>query len=189
MICQHCGKQLNGDEKFCPACGTGVPLNQEPFEELTEPKHETPQTPPQDEAHKSNVPQQVTEEPKEDTPKPHGPTMYCRTCGAQISVNAYVCPKCGVKVETSVPDPNEGKAINYFGLVGMIIGILSIWLGVYFCVAPAIGLTFSIIGMARSQKCRLNGFAIAGLALNLATIFFWALIWLFILSVAANGGL
>lgn len=24
--------------------------------------------------------------------------MYCKNCGTEIDKNAYVCPKCGVKV-------------------------------------------------------------------------------------------
>lgn len=30
-----------------------------------------------------------------------GPTKFCSTCGAKISENAEICPKCGVRQETS----------------------------------------------------------------------------------------
>ena len=29
--------------------------------------------------------------------------MYCKNCGTEIDKNAYVCPKCGVKVNESQP--------------------------------------------------------------------------------------
>ena len=35
--------------------------------------------------------------------------MYCKNCGSEISKEAYVCPKCGVKVNESKPDvPSVG---------------------------------------------------------------------------------
>lgn len=52
--------------------------------------------------------------------------MYCENCGAQISKEAYVCPKCGVKVnnnQTNVEDkPN--MALNIVSL--LLIPLLGI---------------------------------------------------------------
>lgn len=53
--------------------------------------------------------------------------MYCKNCGAEISKEAYVCPKCGVKVkedENNVDDkPNVGLNILslFIPLVGLIL--------------------------------------------------------------------
>jgi len=54
--------------------------------------------------------------------------MYCENCGAQIAKEAYVCPKCGVKVnnnnQTNVEDkPN--MALNIVSLLLLpILGII-----------------------------------------------------------------
>lgn len=52
--------------------------------------------------------------------------MYCENCGTEISKEAYVCPKCGVKVKndnTSEDTPNIGLNILslFFPLVGIIL--------------------------------------------------------------------
>lgn len=53
--------------------------------------------------------------------------MYCKNCGAEISKEAYVCPKCGVKVkedENNINDkPNVGLNILslFIPLVGLIL--------------------------------------------------------------------
>ena len=51
--------------------------------------------------------------------------MYCENCGAEISKEAYVCPKCGVKVKkekTAEDKPNMG--LNILSLFFPIIGII-----------------------------------------------------------------
>ena len=53
--------------------------------------------------------------------------MYCENCGAEISKEAYICPKCGVKVkkeENNDEDkPNVGLNILslFFPIVGLIL--------------------------------------------------------------------
>lgn len=53
--------------------------------------------------------------------------MYCENCGAEIAKEAYVCPKCGVKVnrnESNVEDkPN--MALNIVSLLLLpILGVI-----------------------------------------------------------------
>ena len=52
--------------------------------------------------------------------------MYCTNCGAEIAKEAYVCPKCGVKVkenETNSEDkPNTG--LNILALFVPIVGLV-----------------------------------------------------------------
>lgn len=51
--------------------------------------------------------------------------MYCKNCGAEISKEAYICPKCGVKVkeENNIEDkPNTG--LNILSLFFPIVGII-----------------------------------------------------------------
>ena len=51
--------------------------------------------------------------------------MYCENCGEEISKEAYICPKCGVKVkkDDEIEDkPNIG--LNILSLLFPIIGII-----------------------------------------------------------------
>lgn len=49
--------------------------------------------------------------------------MYCKNCGTEIDKNAYVCPKCGVKVKESKPDvPSVG--FNILSILFPIVGLI-----------------------------------------------------------------
>lgn len=49
--------------------------------------------------------------------------MYCKNCGTEIDKNAYVCPKCGVKVNESKPDvPSVG--FNILSILFPIVGLI-----------------------------------------------------------------
>jgi len=51
--------------------------------------------------------------------------MYCENCGAEITKEAYICPKCGVKVKKeneTVDKPNTG--LNILSLFFPIVGII-----------------------------------------------------------------
>lgn len=75
--------------------------------------------------------------------------MYCKNCGAEISKEAYVCPKCGVKVkedENNINDkPNVG--LNILSLFIPLIGLILYfsWKNNMPKKAKSI-LTFSLIG-------------------------------------------
>lgn len=49
--------------------------------------------------------------------------MYCKNCGAEIDKNAYVCPKCGVKV-TEVKQDTPSVGFNILALVIPIAGLI-----------------------------------------------------------------
>ncbi len=160
MNCIHCGKELHGDEKFCPVCGK--PVEASPFAEFE------PAAPAAEEG--------AAAEPASGPAAPVK-TIYCRHCGAAISEKAYVCTHCGALV-AEPQNASDQKPINGFGLAGMVLGILSFLFGVLFCITPVVGLVLSIIGMAKRKACRLNGFAIAGLVLSIVTILIWGPYWL-----------
>lgn len=123
----------------------------------------------------------------------------CKNCGAQYSDEALSCPNCN-SVEVVEQAPNtvpyqqtqpatEKKKMNVFGLVGMIIGIVSCFLGGYVgIVISIVGLVFSAIGMKNMKNCRLNGFAITGLVLSIVAlvycILFVAVLEALLLSLA-----
>ena len=133
----------------------------------------------------------------------------CKNCGAQYSDEALSCPNCNsveVVEQASYQQapyqqaPNyapyqqtqpttEKKKMNVFGLVGMIIGIVSCFIGGYVgIVISIVGLVFSAIGMKNMKNCRLNGFAITGLVLGIVAlvycILFVAVLEAFLLSLA-----
>jgi len=56
---------------------------------------------------------------------------FCRNCGAEISDQAYVCPKCGVLVKE-----NEQKAVDDSGSAGWAV------LGFFF---PIVGLILYLV--------------------------------------------
>lgn len=114
--------------------------------------------------------------------------MYCSNCGKEIGNNAVVCIYCGVATNLApgviTAPPLERSKVNGFGIAGFVIGVLSLYFGLYFCIAPVIGLVFSIIGMADRKKCTsCNGFCIAGLVINIVGLLFWLFIWMFFFAV------
>lgn len=42
----------------------------------------------------------------------NGPVKYCSTCGAQLHIQAEICPKCGVRQmpPPNAPQPPPGKS-------------------------------------------------------------------------------
>ena len=102
--------------------------------------------------------------------------MFCKNCGKEIDDNASVCIHCGVA--TGVKKEVEEKKLNAFGLAGFIVSLVSLWLGMYFCIASIVGLALSIVGMVNAKKCRLNGFAIVGLVIGIISLVIWAIVWL-----------
>lgn len=107
----------------------------------------------------------------------------CKNCGAQYSDESLVCPNCnsaetvdvnqfnGYAPNYQVPAEQPKKGMNVFGLVGMIIGIVSCFISGYVgLIISIVGLVFSAIGLKRMKDCRLNGFAITGLVLSIIAL-------------------
>ncbi len=108
--------------------------------------------------------------------------MYCRNCGKTIDDKAVICPNCGV------PQAEQKKPVNGFGVAGFIIGLLSIWLGyILFCIPPVIGIILSGIGCTMKAKCSANGLAVAGLVLSIVTLLLYGFLWLLLLWVIGSG--
>lgn len=65
------------------------------------------------------------------------------------------------------------KRVNGLGLAGMIIGICGIffgWVPVFGFLLSLTGLLLSAVGLAKRAEYRLNGFAVAGLVLNIVAL-------------------
>lgn len=115
--------------------------------------------------------------------------MFCKNCGREIDDKASICIYCGVA--TGVKDPEQRAAeqsakaperhVNGVGIAGFVLGLLSLWLGMYFCVVPVIGLVLSSVGVGlRNRYTSSNGLAIAGLVLSIVSLVIWALVWAFV---------
>ncbi|MDE6001313.1 MAG: hypothetical protein K2G96_03210, partial [Clostridia bacterium] len=110
---------------------------------------------------------------------------FCSSCGKELNSDAVICVNCGVAVgQSSIEAPK--KKLNAFGLTGFILSICSIWGGALFCIFPILALIFSIIGMTKNKKCRLNGFSIAGLTISIILTLFWLLIWIILLATGTS---
>ena len=136
--------------------------------------------------------------------------MFCRNCGKQIDDNAVFCPHCGCQtmsagqqqppqvqpawqqpqatpmgqpyVQPFNPNPQTAaKGTNGLGIAGFVVGLLSLWLGVYFCITAIVGLVLSIISVVKMKNYKsCNGLAIAGLVLSIIATVIWGLVWLIV---------
>ena len=82
------------------------------------------------------------------------------------------------------------KPMNGIGLAGMIFGIFSYifcWVPVFGLILSLVGVILSGVGMGRRERCRLNGFAIAGLVLSILGLVV-ALIMTIIVLMALSAG-
>lgn len=109
--------------------------------------------------------------------------MFCSNCGKEIADNAVVCIHCGVATNLApgiiTPSAVGPRKVNGFGIAGFVIGVISLYFGVYFCIAPIVGLVFSILGMVQRRKfTSCNALAVAGLVLNIVALVFWLFIWI-----------
>ncbi|MDE7084487.1 MAG: zinc ribbon domain-containing protein [Clostridia bacterium] len=104
--------------------------------------------------------------------------MFCKNCGKQIDDKASICIYCGVATGINEAVKTEERKVNAFGIAGFVVSLVSLWLGMYFCIASIIGLALSIVGMVNAKKCKLNGFAIAGLVLGIISLVIWAIVWI-----------
>ena len=86
--------------------------------------------------------------------------------------------------------PQQIKRTNGFGIAGFVISLLSLWLGVYLCIAPIIALVFSILGTVKSKQFNsCNGLAIAGLVISIITLLIWGLVWLILGATLIASGI
>ncbi len=82
--------------------------------------------------------------------------MYCKSCGNKIEDGSNFCSKCGTRNKVS-----KGPAI-----ASLVIGILSLFLGVIFLPLPVIGL---ILGLSQTERCAEKT---AGVILNTISLVF-----------------
>lgn len=107
--------------------------------------------------------------------------MYCKNCGKEVDDNAVVCVHCGVALKDLSTPAAPVRKVNGLAIAGFVVALVSIYLGVYFCIASIVGLVLSIVGMCMSKKYNsCNGFAIAGLIISIVSVIIWLFVWILV---------
>lgn len=85
---------------------------------------------------------------------------------------AQVCLSCGAVNEDL--QLNKYKITNKFGVAGFVVGLLSVWTGLFSGIVAIIGVVLSTVGLVKMRKCTsCNVLAYLGYILSLFTLFFW----------------
>ena len=108
--------------------------------------------------------------------------MFYKNCGNSIDDKAFVCTHCGV-AQSNINEQTAQKPINGLGIAGFVVGLLSLYFSLFYCIASIVGVVLSSIGYAKREKHTLNGLALAGLIINIVTLVIWGVLWLAIGAV------
>lgn len=103
--------------------------------------------------------------------------MFCKNCGKEIDDNAVVCIHCGAATGKLT---DSEKKVNGLGVAGFVIGLLSIFLNVYFCIASVIAIVLSAVGIKKAKQYSVNGLAVAGLVISILSLLIWGLVWILV---------
>ena len=118
----------------------------------------------------------------------------CKYCGKVMEDDCAFCPACGseansaahINIPYQIIKNNEtlNKSVNALGVAAMVIGIVTWFISyeyrfnynILFCYL--VGFVLSIVALCMRKKYRLNGFAIAGLVINICGLFYF--LWFYI---------
>ena len=116
--------------------------------------------------------------------------MYCKNCGKQLDDSAVICPGCGCATDNfykngyaeQAQQNTANKSANIFAIISLVLGIIGLWLGVLFCIIPALGIIFGIVGLKKSDKTGTGrGVATGGLVTSIISFCLWAMFFIVIL--------
>ena len=200
MYCKYCGARLPEDAAFCPGCGVRLQTEtaQRPL-----PAEAAAQTP----AEQAGAPQNGAGQQNERLgEQPDAAAQPCGQGSGQTHEAAPSTPPAAEPQGGPAPMPGtpvqvidrtgqpvavryaggSGKRVNGLGLAGMIIGICGIffgWVPVFGFLLSLTGLLLSAVGLAKRAEYRLNGFAVAGLVLNIVALI-PAVLWMVAFFIA-----
>lgn len=179
MYCKYCGARLPEDAAYCPGCGVRLQTEtaQQPLPAeaaapqsgaLQNEQTAAPQTPAVQPS------EQPSGQPHEAAPGEAMPPAAGTQGGpAQMpGTPVQVIDRTGQPVAVRYAGGSD-KRVNGLGLAGMIIGICGIffgWVPVFGFLLSLTGLLLSAVGLAKRAEYRLNGFAVAGLVLNIVAL-------------------
>ena len=191
MYCKYCGARLPEDAAYCPGCG--VRLQTETAQQPLPAEAAAPQSGAlQNE--QTAAPQTPAVQPSE--PPDGQPNAAAQPCwqgsgqtheaapstppAAETQGSPAQMPGTPVQVIDRTGQPvavryagGSDKRVNGLGLAGMIIGICGLffgWVPVFGFLLSLTGLLLSAVGLAKRAEYRLNGFAVAGLVLNIVAL-------------------
>lgn len=123
--------------------------------------------------------------------------MYCTNCGKEIDDDARFCSYCGAKTDNyqiavNYQPTNEVKPeqkTNGLAIAGFVVGIVSLWLGVFFGITSVTGLILSTYAKKNREKYnRCNGLAVAGFIISIVSLGIWTLYWVLYIGVMYDFG-
>ena len=124
-VCHECGATVNGDEQFCPTCGTFLGYQDEPEADVDYEYFELGETPPPSESPSPRRPAQVV----------------CPSCGFENVATNRHCEECGARLSQGPLPAAPRPAVQATAGVRAVIAIGGLLLGVIL-----IALLFQVFG-------------------------------------------
>lgn len=162
MYCESCGSFINSGEAFCSNCGTPAPSPAPAPQAVVQPIAQ-PAPQPQ-------YQQPVYQQPQYQQPVYQQPVYQGRTYQQPVrTVQPIYQPVQPVYQQPIVITPIDNrKRVNGAATAGLVLGIIALclsWLPLFNSIPSALGLIFSIVGVARKGAGG-KGRAIAGLIMS-----------------------
>lgn len=191
MYCKYCGARLPEDAAYCPGCGVRLqtetaqpPLPAEAAAPqsgaLQNEQTAAPQTPAVQQAERPSGQINAAAQPCGQGSGQTHEAAPSTPPAAEPQGGPAPMPGTPVQVVDRTGQPvavcyagGSDKRVNGLGLAGMIIGICGIffgWVPVFGFLLSLTGLLLSAVGLAKRAEYRLNGFAVAGLVLNIVAL-------------------
>ena len=150
MYCESCGSLINCGEAFCSNCGTPVP-------------QPAPSTP-------APAPQAVVQPIALPAPQPQyqQPMYQPRTYQQPVRTVQPIYQQPVYQQPIVITPIDNRKRVNGAATAGLVLGIIALclsWLPMFNTIPSALGLIFSIVGVARKGAGG-KGRAIAGLIMS-----------------------
>ena len=120
--------------------------------------------------------------------------MYCNNCGTQNPEASAFCFKCGGALQPAAP-PFQAqpyaveRKTSGFAISGLILGIISFFLGFLYLIFPILAIIFSGIGIGQTGKNHAvggRGMAVAGLVCGIISLIGWILLFVFSVVYSIN---
>lgn len=112
--------------------------------------------------------------------------MYCENCGKTNDDDAIICPYCGTIHTRQKNNYNAEKPINFWGIIGFAVSLLSLWLGAYYCIVCIAGIVLNYIALLKRKKYSQNGIATAGMAISIAALIIWLILLTAVFSLTGS---
>ena len=170
MYCESCGSLINSGEAFCSNCGTPVP---QPAPSTPAPAPQAVVQPIAQPAPQPQYQQPVYQQPQYQQPQYQQPVyqqpMYQpRTYQQPVRTVQPIYQQTVYQQPIVITPIDNRKRVNGAATAGLVLGIIALclsWLPMFNTIPSALGLIFSIVGVARKGAGG-KGRAIAGLIMS-----------------------